>query len=159
MVREGLAAWGGQTQGRHPADPGASALLKLCVEEEGADLVRGRRQEATSVATSLVTLVEARAELARRRHQGDVTAAEHRNALASFTGDWERLVRIGLNERLADRAAQLAEVHRLRAYDAIQLASGLLFAERLGEDTLFGSGDDALDAAAAREGLQLLRAE
>jgi hypothetical protein len=101
--------------------------------------------------------VEARAALARRRHQGDVAASAHRTALESLTTDWERLVRIGLNEGLVHRAAQLAETHRLRAYDAIQLASGLLFAERLGEDTLFGSWDDALDAAAAREGLALLR--
>jgi len=67
------------------------------------------------------------------------------------------VVRIDVNEGLATRAAHLAETHRLRAYDAIQLASGLLFAERLGDDTLFGSWDDTLDAAAAREGLRLLR--
>jgi predicted nucleic acid-binding protein len=120
--------------------------------------VRERQEQATSVATSLVTLVETRAALARRRHHGDVTPAQHRNALDSLAGDWERVVRIDVNERLVDRAAQLAGAHRLRAYDAIQLASGLLFAERLGENTLFGTWDDALDAAAAREGLQLLRA-
>jgi uncharacterized protein len=128
------------------------------VEEEGSDLVRERRDEATSVATSLVTVVEARATLARRRHHGDLAAAAHRTALESLTADWERIVRIGLNEHLVGRAAQLAEQHRLRAYDAIQLTCGLLFAERLGDDTLFGSWDDALDAAASREGLGVLRA-
>jgi len=109
------------------------------------------------VATALVTLVESRAALARRRHHGDVSATHHRDALVSLADDWERVVRIDVNERLVNRAAQLAETHRLRGYDAIQLASGLLFAERLGEDTLFCSWDDALDAAAAREGLPLLR--
>lgn len=120
--------------------------------------MRERREEVTSGATSLVTLVETRAALVRRRHHGDVSAAHYRNALDSLTEDWERVVRIDVNERLVNRAAHLAEVHRLRGYDAIQLASGLLFAERLGEDTLFASWDDALDAAAAREGLPLLRA-
>jgi predicted nucleic acid-binding protein len=127
------------------------------VDEDGSVLVRQRRDEATSVATSLVTLVEARAALARRRHQGDVSPAHHRDVLEDLAGDWERVVRIGLNEPLVERAARLAEIHRLRAYDAIQLASALLFAERLGEDTVFGSWDDALDAAAAREGFQVLR--
>jgi predicted nucleic acid-binding protein len=110
-----------------------------------------------AVGTSLVTLVEARAALARRRHAGDLTPADHRDTLAALTGDWERLVRIALTEPLAERAARLAEAHRLRAYDAIQLASALLFAEHLGEETVFGSWDDTLDAAAAREGLRLLR--
>jgi len=128
------------------------------VEEEGSSLVREQREQATSVGTSLVTLVETRAALSRRRHHGDVSPSHHRVALASFAEDWERVVRIDVNERLATRAAHLAETHRLRAYDAIQLASGLLFAERLGDDTLFGSWDDTLDAAATREGLRLLRA-
>jgi len=128
------------------------------VEEEGSSLVREQREQATSVGTSLVTLVETRAALSRRRHHGDVSPSHHRVALASFAEDWERVVRIDVNEGLATRAAHLAETHRLRAYDAIQLASGLLFAERLGDDTLFGSWDDTLDAAAAREGLRLLRA-
>jgi len=128
------------------------------VEEEGSSLVREQREQATSVGTSLVTLVETRAALSRRRHHGDVSPSHHRVALASFAEDWERVVRIDVNEGLATRAAHLAETHRLRAYDAIQLASGLLFAERLGDDTLFGSWDDTLDAAATREGLRLLRA-
>jgi len=112
----------------------------------------------TSIATSLVTLVEMRAALARRRHQGDVSPAQHRLALDSLADDWERVVHIGVSERLVIQAARLAEAHRLRAYDAIHLASGLLFAERRVDETLFGSWDDALDAAAAREGLRLLRA-
>lgn len=127
------------------------------MEEEGSSLVREQREQATSVATSLVTLVETRAALSRRRHHGDVSPSHHRVALDNFAEDWERVVRIDVNERLVTRAAHLAETHRLRAYDAIQLASGLLFAERLGDDTLFGSWDDTLDAAAAREGLRLLR--
>ena len=128
------------------------------MEEEGSSLVQEQREQATSVGTSLVTLVETRAALSRRRHHGDVSPSHHRVALASFAEDWERVVRIDVNEGLATRAAHLAETHRLRAYDAIQLASGLLFAERLGDDTLFGSWDDTLDAAATREGLRLLRA-
>jgi hypothetical protein len=54
-------------------------------------------------------------------------------------------------------AARLAEVHRLRAYDAVHLASAVILARRPGGETLFVSWDDQLDAAAAREGLRLVR--
>jgi predicted nucleic acid-binding protein len=106
----------------------------------------------------MVTLVETRAALARRRHHADLSAPHHRAALTAFGDDWERLARIEVSESLVARAADLAEGHRLRGYDAIHLASALYFAERFGgDDTVFGSWDDALDRAAAREGLRLLR--
>jgi len=127
------------------------------IEEDGSSLVREPWEQATSVATSLLTLVETRAALARRRHRGDVSPAHHRHALDDLTSDWDRLVHIEVNERLVNRAAGLAEAHRLRGYDAIHLASALVFAERLVENTLFGSWDDALDGAAVREGLPTLR--
>jgi predicted nucleic acid-binding protein len=119
--------------------------------------VHERWTQATAVATSLVTLVEARAALARRRHRLDLSPAQYRRGLRQFTDDWDRLVRIEVNERLVTRAADLADAHRLRGHDAIHLASAVLAAERFTEETIFGSWDDALDAAAAREGLQLLR--
>ncbi len=134
-----------------------SALLKLYIDEEGADLVRARRTEADTVATSLITLVEARAALARRRHAGHSSPAQHRRALDELTDDWDRYVRLEVSESLVSRAAALAETHRLRGYDAVHLASALLLTDRLGGETAFGSWDDALDAAAAREGLRLFR--
>ena len=178
MVREGLARWSGgrprggpsprPDQGQADSSDGprgpalrlyldTSALLKLYVDEEGANLLQSSRTSAEIVATSLLTLVEARAALARRRRAGDVSSAAYRHALGELAHDWERYVRIEVSESLVVRAASLAEAHRLRGYDAIHLASALLLSDRLGGDTVFASWDDALDAAAAREGLRLLR--
>lgn len=109
------------------------------------------------MATSTLTLVEARAALARRRRAGDASAAQYRGAVTALADDWERYVRLEVTEPLVRRAAELAEAHRLRGYDALHLASALVMTERLGADTVFGSWDDALDAAAAREGFTLLR--
>lgn len=62
-----------------------------------------------------------------------------------------------MSEPLIHQAAELAERHRLRGYDALHLASALLLAGRLGEEMAFASWDDDLDAAAARQGLTLIR--
>lgn len=77
--------------------------------------------------------------------------------MAELIEDWERYVKIGVSEALVKQAAQLAEKHRLRGYDAIHLASALLLADEIGGDVVFASWDDDLDVAAAREGLPLLR--
>jgi predicted nucleic acid-binding protein len=104
----------------------------------------------------LVTLVEARAGLARRRRASEIPPADYRNAVAELTEDWDRYVKIGVSEMLVKHAADLAERHRLRGYDAIHLGSALLLADEIG-DVVFASWDDDLDAAAAREGLPVLR--
>jgi uncharacterized protein len=119
--------------------------------------VREHAVSPTRVATSLVSYVEARAAFARRRRSGDVTAADHRRIVTALSEDWERFVRIDVTEPLVREAGQLAEVHRLRGYDALQLASALWLRGRLPEAPTFASWDDALDAAASREGLPLLR--
>jgi uncharacterized protein len=134
-----------------------SALLKLYLAETGSELVREHRGTASVAATSLVTLVEARAGLARRRRASEILPREYRHAVGELTEDWDRYVKIGISDGLVKHAAQLAERHRLRGYDAIHLASAMLLTDQTNGDVLFASWDDDLDAAAAREGFPLLR--
>jgi len=133
-------------------------MLKLYLAETGSDLVREHRSATTVAATSLVTLVEARAGLARRRRAAEIPPTDYRRVVAELAEDWERYVKIAVSDTLVKHAAQLAERHRLRGYDAIHLASALLLADQTGGDVIFASWDDDLDAAAAREGFSLLRA-
>jgi predicted nucleic acid-binding protein len=120
-------------------------------------LVREQVVPGRRVATSLVTYVEARAALARRRRAGDLTSAEYRRCVGDFTSDWERLVRVDVTEDLIHDAGRLAESHRLRGYDALHLASALALRGQVGESSMFASWDDDLTRAAGREGLTLLR--
>ena len=56
-------------------------------------------------------------------------------------------------------AAEFANRHPLRAYDALHLASAaLLRKDEESQGVMFASWDDALDRAAKREGFALLRA-
>jgi uncharacterized protein len=67
-------------------------------------------------------------------------------------------VRVDVTDRLVHEAADLAETHRLRAYDALHLASALALRRQMDGPPMFASWDDDLDATARREGLPLLRA-
>jgi predicted nucleic acid-binding protein len=64
-------------------------------------------------------------------------------------------VRLEVTNELIREAAALADRYPLRAYDAIHLASAVIARRRLGDDLVFACWDDALSAAASREGLEL----
>jgi predicted nucleic acid-binding protein len=136
-----------------------SALVKLHVDEEGSALVREAVARAELISTSRVAYVEARAAFARRRHTKDMDAQAYRRIVRDLAGDWEHYLRIDVTEPLVRKAARLAERHRLRAYDAIHLASAGELKDRLAEPIVFACWDAQLEAAARREGLELLGRE
>ena len=102
-----------------------SALLKLYVSEPAADVVRRGVEEASRVATSTVSYVEARAALARGLWEGVLSSAAHQQAVTDLDRDWERYDRVIVDDALARLAGALAERCALRGFDAVQLASAL----------------------------------
>jgi predicted nucleic acid-binding protein len=131
-----------------------SALVKLYVSEQGSAAVRAWTSAASLIATARITYAEARAAIAQTRRLGGLTAAELRRAVAELDAGWAGFVRVDVSEALVSRAGRLAEEHGLRGYDAVQLAAALA-ARPSATDYLFASFDDALNAAASREGLPL----
>ena len=126
-----------------------SSLAKLYVAEDGSDVVRGLVTQATIVATSRLAYPETRAALARRRRERALTAAAFRRALRAFEDDWPRYLAVEVSASICRVAGDLAERYRLRAYDAVHLASYLEIAGRAGVSELqFSSFDERLDRAA-----------
>jgi predicted nucleic acid-binding protein len=134
-----------------------SALVKLYVEEEGAPVVRNAVAQAELVATAAIAYVEARAAFVRRHHEGGLSTAEYRRILRALDSDWARYLVVEIVDALIRNAARLAEAHRLRAYDAIHLASAAAVHHRLAEPVTFASWDAGLEKVARREGLKPLR--
>jgi predicted nucleic acid-binding protein len=132
-----------------------SALVKLYVDEPGAAEVRHRVRSTDVVATSRVAYPEARAALARRRREGGITESDLRRVVADLDRDLRALAVVELSAAVARSAGLLAERHRLRALDAIHLASALAFWQLAGRAPAFLSFDEPQSAAARREGLEL----
>ncbi|MEX2146907.1 MAG: type II toxin-antitoxin system VapC family toxin [Candidatus Rokuibacteriota bacterium] len=134
-----------------------SALVKLYVDEEGSELVREGVEEARFVSTSAIAYVEARAAFARRRSERTLTRPAHRRVIDLLDADWPRYMLLDVTDAVIREAARLTDLHGLRAYDAIHLASAGAVRERFPEGVVFASWDARLDAAASREGLSPLR--
>jgi len=133
-----------------------SALVKLYVDEEGATVVRGASDQADVITTSALAYVEVRSALSRRRHEGAISVGEYRRVIHALDEDWPRYLTIQVVESLINEAARLAEAYRLRAHDAIHLASAATANREIGLPVVFASWDGPLERAARREGLDVL---
>ena len=136
-----------------------SALVKLYVEEDGSPRVRRWVENATTVATSIIAYVEARAAFARRRRERKIPSAEYTQIVRDLDSDWSHYIVLEATEPLVRSAAELAEVYALRAYDAIHLASARVLNDRLAEAVTFASWDKRLTLAARDDGLDVPRRE
>ena len=136
-----------------------SAIVKLYVDEDGSSLVRKAIEGAETVATSLVTYVEGRAAFSRRRREGMLITSDHNRIVRDFDHEWDRYFIIDVTNSLVKSAGKVADIHALRGYDAIHLASADFFHEKIREPVTFGCWDSRLEAAARRQGLHLLRTQ
>jgi uncharacterized protein len=138
----------------------SSAIVKRYVTEVGTVWINGVTAAATGNKIYLVrlTLVEVVSAITRKARGTGMTAAAAAKAVSDFRRDFlNQYAKVDVMPFLIEQAADLAETHALRGYDAMQLAAALAInneriASGLSAITLI-SADGALNAAAVTEGL------
>jgi len=138
----------------------SSAIVKRYLIEAGTawvgsitDLAAGNK-----VYLARVTLVEVISAITRKARSSGLSATEASKAIADFRYDFgNEYSVIELTPRLIEQAADLAEAHALRAYDAVQLAAALEINANMrlagAPPITLVSADGALNTAALAEGL------
>jgi predicted nucleic acid-binding protein len=132
----------------------ASALVKRHVDERGSRETIEFAARAEVVATSLVSRAEVAAALAKAERAKLLDEDEARAAHRAFAAEWPDIARIPVTDALVSRADALAWEYELPGYDAIQLASAVLFQESLGTAVRLATFDKQLWDAARRAGLE-----
>jgi predicted nucleic acid-binding protein len=125
-----------------------SAILNMLLAEPGALLSDAVWMVADSVAAPLLLYVEARSAIARARRGRRISPADAGIAVQDLNALAARLDFVEPSRGIVWRAAALAEVHRLRGYDAVHLASAIEAAT-----TTVVTSDLRLAEAARAEGL------
>ena len=131
-----------------------SALVKRHVDERGSREAIEFAARAEVVVTSLVSRAEVAAALAKAVRAKLLQEDEARAAQRAFATEWPDIARIPVTEALVSRAETLAWDYGLRGYDAIQLASAVLFQESLGAAVRLATFDKQLWDAARRAGFE-----
>lgn len=134
----------------------SSALAKLLIEEDGSDAIGILATLADGVVTAASSRVETFAALAAAHRDGRLDSVAFEDAKGEAANLFADMSLVAIDEALLDRACSLAELHSLRAYDAVQLSALLTYRP---EDLTFACFDGALKAAAASEGYAVFPAE
>ena len=139
----------------------ASALVKRYADESGSVWVRQISDPSAqhTILLAEITLAEVAAALAaKHRAPGGITQEQRDRVLSRFLQDCaEHFVLLPVDRAVIDRAVELTQRHRLRGYDAVQLATALVTTETLQMQNLpsptFVAADSNLLTAAIGEGL------
>jgi uncharacterized protein len=127
-----------------------SALVPLLIDEATTEAAREAWTAADRVVATPLVYVEAHAGLAQARRLGRIDRAQLRTGLAALESIDERLDHVGITTDVLRLAGSLTEVHALRAYDAVHLASALTLDD---SEVIFATGDRRLASAAREAGL------
>jgi predicted nucleic acid-binding protein len=141
----------------------ASAVVKRYADEPGSTWIRQITdpQAQNTILLAEITLAEVAAALAAKHRAPDGITQEQRNrVLSRFLQDCEdHFVLLTVDRSVIDRAVELVQSHRLRAYDAVQLATALGASEMVQSRNLpallFVAADGDLLTAAAAERLSV----
>ena len=117
-----------------------------------------RLLKADAGATSRLSEVEIASALVRRAREGAFTLQERDRALASLADDLATLIIVEFTPEITADARALLLRHRLRAGDAVQLASCLYLQREMSQPLPFVAFDDRLADAARLEALTVVPA-
>ena len=123
---------------------------------ETGSAVVGRLLAGGGVATSRLTEVEVASALVRRARERAFSLRQRNRALAALEADFASLYVVELSPEVAATARRLLVRRRLRASDAVHLASCLFLQRGLESSVPFVVFDERLKQAAVAEGLSVV---
>jgi len=135
-----------------------SALIKRYIREQGTDEVNLWVAEAEITGTSIITLAEANAALARAARMKNISHQTGEAAGRLLRDQWPHTIKTPITEKTVARAAELAWTLGLRGYDAVHLASAELWQISLGMPVSLVTYDSQLAVGAGQLGLDVLPA-
>lgn len=143
----------------------ANVVVKYYLDEPGSTWIR-QLIEARDVIgrpahvffSAMITITEVSAAIGIIQRVGRISKRQRNIAFKRFMNESSRYQFIPVTDSLLVQAANLAQQHPLKAYDAVQLAAALFIKARVesnGHSLTFISGDKKLLTAAKAEGLQI----
>ncbi len=127
-----------------------SVVVKLVIDEPGSRQSEAIWDNADALAASKLGYVAVRAALAAANRARRLVGVRHAQAVMAVDALWDQLSVLEVTDDLVVHAAELAERHRLRGYDAVHLGSALLVGAEI-----MASADRDLCRAAAEAGLHV----
>lgn len=130
-----------------------SALVKLYIQEKGADRLRQmlNQNEDNRIFILELTLLEVRSAIRRRERAHEISAVDANGFLTQIDQDGKsRYFVERISDQVTAEAHRLIDNHPIRALDALQLAGCILLSQAYRPPPIFVCADyDLCDAATA----------
>jgi predicted nucleic acid-binding protein len=133
----------------------SSAIIPLCLKEKTSEAMKGLMKDDEDIVVWWTTRIECLSALSRRQREGVLPSgdeAKARTVLSALAGTWSE---VQPTETVRLRAERLLSIHPLRAADALQLASALIWAQETPRGLDFVCLDQNLREAALKEGFSV----
>jgi hypothetical protein len=134
----------------------SSAWLKRYFREPGSGWMVRLFQSGVPLASSVLGYIEVASALARQQMPRKLDEEKLARLQQQLEEDWDDLAGFPLTDEVTHRALRLARGHKLRAADAVHLATALCVNETLGgtgNSLVLVSSDEELLSAARQMGL------
>jgi len=134
----------------------SSAIIPLCMKEKTSEAIKGLMKDDEDIVVWWTTRIECLSALSRRQREGVLPSADEakaRTVLSALAATWSE---VQPTETVRLRAERLLSIHPLRAADALQLASALIWAQETPRGLDFVCLDQNLREAALKEGFSVL---
>jgi predicted nucleic acid-binding protein len=126
-----------------------SVLVKIYdVREPRASEVLGRLRN-TRLASSVLVRAEIMSAVARKVRAGELSKTESAGLRRRIDRDYQRILKVRLNEEVLREAEKLLFEFPLRASDAVHLGSAAVLSRRVGIALPVLTADDAMRTAAS----------
>jgi uncharacterized protein len=132
-----------------------SALLKLYIQENHSDEVTTLLEQADGAGTNILTYTEMAAGIARAVRMQIISDIDGKAAWKKFQQDWPDFTRLKISSRVLEYAASLAWEFGLRGYDAMHLASAMIWQEALDVPVGLATFDCLLWGAGQKAGIEI----
>ena len=109
-----------------------SVIVKKYVPERGSPEVTRALAEAQAVGTARIAKAEVAAAFAKAIRIGLLTAEAAERCREAFRKEWPSYYVTEISESVVNRAETFAWTHQLRGYDAVHLASAVMFQNSVG---------------------------
>jgi len=134
----------------------SSAIIPLCLKEKTSEALKRLLKDDEDIVVWWATRIECLSALSRRQREGVLPSgdeAKARAVLSALAVTWSE---VQPTETVRLRAERLLSIHPLRAADALQLASALIWAQETPPGLGFVCLDQNLRQEALKEGFSVL---
>jgi len=134
----------------------SSAIIPLCLKEKTSEVLKRLMKDDEDIVVWWITRIECLSALSRRQREGVLRSgdeAKTKAVLSALAAIWSE---VQPTETVRLRAERLLSIHPLRAADALQLASALIWAQETPRGLGFVCLDQNLRGGALKEGFSVL---